>query len=43
VKSEEDKDLYIKLYEEEEGIVLDPAKIERNEGLRAIAKLCLNS
>jgi hypothetical protein len=27
----------------EYGIELDPAKIEKNEGLRYIAKICLNS
>ena len=42
--TEEDrKDLYIHLYEEGQGILLDKTKIVKNEGLRAIAKLCLNS
>ena len=42
--TEEDrKDLYIHLYEEGQGILLDKTKIDYNPGLRAIAKLCLNS
>ena len=43
VKTEEDKDKYIKKYLNEQGILLDKNKIEYNAGLRAIAKLCLNS
>ncbi len=42
-KTEEDKDLYIEQYEKRQGIRLDKNKIEKNPGLRAIAKLCLNS
>jgi len=41
-KSEEDKLKYIRDYEDKEGIKLDPSKIERNEGLRSLAKLLLN-
>ena len=40
---EEDKLRYITLYKENEGILLDNAKIEKNPGLRSLAKLCLNS
>jgi hypothetical protein len=43
VKTEKDKLLYLKQYEEQQGILLDIDKIEYNPGLRAIAKLCLNS
>jgi hypothetical protein len=43
VKTEEDKEKYVKEYEEHEGIRLDPTKIERNSGMRALAKLMLNS
>ncbi|MCP4458015.1 MAG: hypothetical protein GY816_08330, partial [Cytophagales bacterium] len=43
VKSNEDMDKYIKLYEENEGICLDATKVEFNAGLRQVAKLCLNS
>jgi len=43
VKTDEDKDRYIREYEEHEGIKLDPSQIEKNEGLRALAKLMLNS
>ena len=43
VETEEDKDKYISKYHEEQGIKLDKHKIEYNAGLRAIAKLCLNS
>jgi hypothetical protein len=37
------EDLYIHLYEKGQGILLDKTKIIYNPGLRAIAKLCLNS
>ncbi len=37
------KEDYIKKVKESDGIVLDSEKIEFNPGLRAIAKLCLNS
>lgn len=43
VKSEEDKNRYIRGYEEHEGTVLDKEKIEKNCGLRASAKLIFNS
>ena len=43
VKTESDLEKYIKDYEEQQGIKLDKEKIEYNAGLRAIAKLCLNS
>ena len=43
VKMERDQDLYIQNYEERMGIKLDPSQIEKNAGLRAIAKLFLNS
>ena len=43
VKTEEDKDEYIRQYKERQGIQLDKDKIMKNPGLRAIAKLCLNS
>ncbi len=43
VKTEEDKDLYIEDYEKNEGIHLDKEKIQKNPGLRSLAKLMLNS
>ena len=43
VKTEEDADAYIRNYEEHVGIKLDPSEIEKNAGLRSIAKLFLNS
>lgn len=43
VQTEEDKDRYIALYKEKEGIDLDKDKIVRNEGRRSIAKAMLNS
>lgn len=43
VENEEDKDKYILQYKTEQGIQLEKEKIEFNPGLRAIAKLCLNS
>ena len=36
-------DLYIDLYHKNQGIRMDKHKIVKNKGLRAIAKLCLNS
>ena len=42
-KCEEDRQKYIKDYEERQGIKLDYDKIKYNPGMRAIAKLCLNS
>ena len=41
--TEEEKQRYIKEYLEREGIHLDPDKTEYNPGLRALAKLMLNS
>ncbi len=43
VKTEDDKDTYIHNYEENMGIRLDPKEIEKNAGLRSVAKLFLNS
>ncbi len=43
VKTEDDKNKYISDYYENEGILLDYAKIKKNEGARCIAKLMLNS
>lgn len=43
VKTEEDKDKYIADYHKNQGILLEKHKIIKNKGLRAIAKLCLNS
>ena len=43
VKTDEQKAAYIQSYFEKEGIVLDPAKIEHNPGLRLVAKAALNS
>ena len=43
VKTESDLEKYIKDYEIKQGIKLDKNKISYNPGLRAIAKLCLNS
>ena len=43
ITEEDRKDLYIHLYEKGQGILLDKTKIVYNPGLRAIAKLCLNS
>ena len=43
VKTEEDQLKYIELYYQHEGIRLRREKIEYNPGLRAFAKLCLNS
>src|SRR6185295_12963769 len=38
-----EKTQFIKAYKEKEGIDLDPTKMEKNEALRSIAKLMLNS
>ena len=43
VKTEADKQEYVRLYKEREGIELDPANIKYNPGLRALAKLMMNS
>ncbi|XP_024944125.1 uncharacterized protein LOC112494866 [Cephus cinctus] len=40
---DESKKLYVEEYDRVEGIRLDPANIKSNPGLRAVAKLCLNS
>ena len=42
-KNDQDKELYIKNYHEKEGILLEAHKINKNPGLRSLAKLCLNS
>ncbi|XP_057322371.1 uncharacterized protein LOC130676747 [Microplitis mediator] len=41
--TEQEKDAYIAEYEKAEGVKLDKEKITKNEGLRAVAKLSLNS
>jgi hypothetical protein len=41
--TDEKKQAFIDEYFRREGIQLDPSKIEKNPGLRALAKLCLNS
>lgn len=43
VQTEEDKDLYIDNYESVMGIRLEKDKIEKNPGLRFIAKIALNN
>jgi hypothetical protein len=43
VKTDEDFDRYITLYEQREGIRLDPNNINHNQGLRSLSKLLLNS
>lgn len=43
VKTDADKNEYVRLYEVNEGIKLDKGKIKRNEALRSLAKLGLNS
>jgi len=42
-KTEEDKQKYINDYKEQQNIILDYDNIKKNPGLRALAKLCLNS
>lgn len=42
-KNDSDRQKYIDDYKKRQGIALDPASIKKNPGLRAIAKLCLNS
>ena len=42
-KTQTDKDKYVHDYFEHEGIQLDPTKIKKNPGLRAMSKLQLNS
>lgn len=41
--TKEERDLYVHEYYEKQGIALDPTRIANNQGLRAIAKLCMNS
>lgn len=43
VESDDDLKRYVESYEQREGIVLNPEKIEHNAGLRSLAKLLLNS
>ena len=43
VNTPEEKTEFIQKIEKEEGIKLDPHKIEKNPGARAVAKLCLNN
>ncbi len=43
VETDQEKQDWILQYEREEGVKLDISKVEFNPGLRAIAKLCLNS
>ncbi|KAF8785195.1 hypothetical protein HNY73_010769 [Argiope bruennichi] len=38
-----ERSLYIKIYEDHEGVVLDPDQIVKNSGRRQVSKLCLNS
>lgn len=41
--TDQNKDRYIIQFEQREGVKLDPAKVKLNKGLRALAKLLLNS
>ena len=43
VNTPEEKTEFIQKIEKEEGIKLDPHKIEKIPGARAVAKLCLNN
>ena len=43
METDEQKHVYIKEYESQEGVLLEADKIERNEALRSLAKLGLNS
>jgi hypothetical protein len=43
VKTEEEKDAFIKTYKDKYGIELDKNNIKFNPGMRHIAKLALNS
>ncbi|MCP4458735.1 MAG: hypothetical protein GY816_12040 [Cytophagales bacterium] len=43
VETEEEKMEYIENYFKREGVRLDPKKIEKNPGIRSLAKLMLNS
>ena len=42
-ETDEQKDAYIREYEEREGVQLEKDKVEKNPGLRSLAKLALNS
>ena len=42
ILTEEDKQNYIELYNQKEGITLEYHKIKKNPGLRALSKLMLN-
>ncbi|KAJ8037513.1 hypothetical protein HOLleu_18343 [Holothuria leucospilota] len=41
--TEQDRQRYVSAYYDNEGVVLDPTKVKYNPGLRALAKLMLNS
>lgn len=41
-ETDTEKEKYVSDYFEKEGIQLDPDRIMKNPGLRALAKLCLN-
>ena len=43
VVSEEDRRRYVEEYFRHKGVRLDPGSIEKNPGLRSLAKLCLNN
>ena len=43
VKTEDDKDKYVQLFYDKEGIQLDKTKIKYNNGVRSVNKLLLNS
>ena len=43
IKTKEDMARYLEEYAKKEGVSLDSDKIDKNAGLRALAKLCLNS
>jgi hypothetical protein len=43
VKTDADKETYVRQYEEREGIKLNPDNIKKNPGMRALSKLGLNS
>jgi hypothetical protein len=43
VNTHEEREVWAKKWYDEEGIVIDIAKVEHNPGLRHIAKIALNS
>ena len=43
VVTEREKEEFIRNIKEVEGVTLDPSKIKKNPGARAVAKLCLNN